>query len=470
MKCFLHLLLNISSVILRKTIKSVTYMNDKIKARITVGNNKNVYGSLETKDESYIFNSWSCEDFTVSPRSNLYGKTHDSERISLLDCIGNKYSYSRNNEFTYGSEIYPFIIVTGIDYVNPNADKFESITMSAKNPEKLIIILNSFGYINSPSKKLIDALKEMKTTPNFEDEYHPVIAYYNGKNNILTQETKLGLINIRNNISYDMGGKPSGVEIKNDLSVTIYFKTKVDIEEALSRANKIALFLRFIGGEGLFFDSISIRKENCKDIYGEFKVHDSSNCWGKDLAETENKFPLIDIANKNFLMVLKSWFDKEDRDEARYKFYDTFFNKDYTSERLVNAANMFDFLPKLSTKRQTLKSRINERLVIIENQLNKRNISRETLDFIVDNAIKARRYFVHGTKHKKLSINQIYSFIPLFIDTLEYIYAISELVEAGLNIDTIEQQSRFHKVSEYELVINSQYEILESAINKNSTA
>lgn len=445
-------------------------MENNIKATITIGDNENISGVLEKKDDNYVFKSWSCENYNVSPGSNLYGKTHDNKRISLLDCFGDKHSYSRNNEYTYGSEIHPFLIVTGIDYIYPDSDKFKSIIMSVGNPEKLIILLSSFGYINRPSKKLIEALNEMNTTPEFEDGFYPVIAYYNGKNNVVRQETNIGLINIRNNVSYGLDGKSSGVEIKNNLSVEIHFQTPVDIEEALSRASRIALFLRFIGGEGLFFDKISITKENCNDYYGEYKVHDISNCWGKDLAEIENKFPLINIANNHFLTILKSWFDAEGRDEARYRFYDTFFNRDYSSERLIIAANMFEFLPKLTREKQFLRNRINERLDIINNQLDKRNLSRSNLDFIVDKAIKARNYFVHGTKYKKLTIDQLYSFLPLFISTLEYIYAISELVDAGLDLEHIGQESSYHKVPEYELVINSQFEILESAINENSTS
>lgn len=439
-------------------------MIDVIKATIKIGNNKSVSGILESRNDNYIFNSWSNEDYNVVPRANLYGKTHDNNHISLLDCIGSKYTYSRNDEKTYGSEIHPDIIITGCDYIHPESDKFQSITMSVGNPEKLIILLSSFGYTVAPSKKLIEALNEMQTTPKFEEGYHPVIAYYNGKNDIIRQETSLGLINIKNCISHDLDGKPSGIEIRNNLSIKIHFSTAVDIYEALSRACKASLFFRFIGGEGLFFNKISITKNNCEHPYSEYVIYDNNDCWGREVTTSKNKFPLINIDSSQFLPILKSWFDKEDREEVRYRFYDTYFKVNYSSERLISAANMFECFPKLISGKQSLRDRVNERLDIVNTQLSNRELSRDNLDFIVDAAIKARNYFVHGTKYKKLSVEQLYDFLPLFVDTFEYIYAISELIEAGLDINVIREKSNWHRIEECELVINSQYEKLKAAI------
>ncbi|MBH0043784.1 HEPN domain-containing protein [Pseudoalteromonas sp. SWXJZ10B] len=261
------------------------------------------------------------------------------------------------------------------------------------------------------------------------------------------------------------------MKIENKVVITIDFREGVTIDEAFKRANLVALFLRFIGVKGLFFKDITLKK--IEHEHHEFTIYHDNYEWGKEIKDSYYSEPLIDVTNDRFPEILKGWFEKSDRESVRYNFYNTYFRDSYSSDRLITAANMFDIFPvseqdtKLSIAtdaeelltnlkmhiksefstfpdikqsllqsigfltRKSLKDRVQERLNIIKPHLVGHKINTKDLEFIVNIAIKSRNYYVHGSKYKKLSPEKLLKFQGLFIDTFEYIYALSEIVECG---------------------------------------
>jgi len=377
-------------------------------------------------------------------------------------------------------------MIVGSEKVIPEDDKFSSISLTVGNPLKLFRYLDSFGYVNFPDTKLVNALNEQKHVPPFDTEKHPVVAYFNGDFDIFEQETKLGIIKAHNQISHGSWGGATGVKIENKVIITIDFNEAVSIDEAFKRANLISLFLRFIGGNGLFFEDVSLKKVDHE--HNKFTVHHDSHNWGSELEDDYYSDPLMDVTNANFLKILKNWFEKDDRENVRYSFYNTYFRDTYSSDRLITAANMFDIFPtadndknkplaldaellvkNLKTHiksefsgfsdikqyllqsishltRKSLKERVLVRLEIIKPYLVNNKINTEDLEFIIGIAIKSRNYYVHGTEYKKLTPEQLFEFQTLFIDTFEYIYAISELIECGWKINDTPAWASHHKI------------------------
>ena len=448
-------------------------MTEIIKANFKIENNNNISGVLATGSDSKKFSCWSSEFFHIEDHSNIYGKTNENKYISLLNCLGGSgaSSYMSQNERSYSCEVYSHTLVVGKDKVNSETDKFDSISLVVGNPLKLFKHLNSFGYINFPDENLVESLNTQKYTPKFDTEKHPVIAYFNGDFSIFEQETELGTIKAHNLVTCGSLGGATGVKIENKVVITIDFREGVTIDEAFKRANLVALFLRFIGVKGLFFKDITLKK--MEHEHHEFTIYHDSYEWGKEIKDSYYSEPLIDVTNDRFPEILKGWFEKSDRESVRYNFYNTYFRDSYSSDRLITAANMFDIFPvseqdtKLSIAtdaeelltnlkmhiksefstfpdikqsllqsigfltRKSLKDRVQERLNIIKPHLVGHKINTKDLEFIVNIAIKSRNYYVHGSKYKKLSPEKLLKFQGLFIDTFEYIYALSEIVECG---------------------------------------
>lgn len=461
-------------------------MTEVIKASLQIGDNHNISGVLDSKSDSKKFSCWSSEFFHVESHSNVYGKTNDNKFVSLLNCLGNESSHMSNNERSYSCEIYSHTLIMGKEKVNPETDKFDSISLTIGNPLKLFRNLDSFGYVPFPDEKLITALNKQEYTPHFDSDKHPVVAYFNGNFNIFEQDTLIGKIKAHNLISHGSWGGVTGVRIENKVIITIDFNEGVSIEESFKRANLVSLFFRFISGKGLFFKDISLKK--VEHEHSEFDVfHDSYN-WGTNIKDDYYSDPLLDVTDDSFAKILSNWFSKSDRENVRYNFYNTYFRDVYSTDRLINAANMFDIFPiadedkkitldpratellsnlkkhiktefsefpdikqSLSQSigfltRKSLKDRVQERLDILKPHYQSNKISIVDLEFIVNIAIKSRNYFVHGSEYKKLSPEKLHEFKGLFIDTFEYIYALSELTECGWLIADSPIWGSHHKI------------------------
>jgi len=85
-------------------------------------------------------------------------------------------------------------MILGDENVIPEKDKFNSISITVGNSRKLLLNLDSFGFVNVPTPELINALNEQPKTPNFDKAKRPVLAYFNGDCEIFKQETQLGII------------------------------------------------------------------------------------------------------------------------------------------------------------------------------------------------------------------------------------------------------------------------------------
>jgi len=163
---------------------------------------------------------------------------------------------------------------------------------------------------------------------------------------------------------------------------------------------------------------------------------------------------------------------------ARFRFSTAFaLQRSFTIDRLVGAANMFDILPASAvpadvplTKEQedaktasralfkalppsperdsvlntlgrlgkaSLKRKVRARAKLILDRIPGR--FRE-LELVIDEAVDCRNYFVHGSK-AKMDYTDEFDQVIFFTETLEFIFAASDLVECGWNIEEWSKQS-----------------------------
>lgn len=447
-------------------------MEESISANLVVGTNRNVSGALTPKSSS--FNCWSPEFFLIERDSDIYGKSHTGQPISLLNCYSPRQTQHQGGEgLNCSCDLFSHTMILGDEHVFPEKTLFDSISLTVGNPLKLLRDTESFGYVHSPKEALINALNEQEFTPHFDLENRPAIAYFNGDFEIFSQYTKLGHVTASNSISYRMFGSAEGVQLKNKIVITIDFSVPCKLDDAFKSASLLSFFLRFISGQGLYFKDIELKKLG--DKHFEYKVHHSHHNWGEEKDfDSYYSDPLVNVVNENFGSILKQWFDREERENVRLCFYNTFFSDTYSSQRLISAANMFDIFPqtteglkkqlspntqaqikslklRISTDfkslpeiknslfqsigfldRKSLKDRILERVNIIRPKL-VGHMRAVDFEFVVKYGVKCRNYFVHGSIDKNLSPEQCFQFQSFFIDVFEYIYAVSELIECGWN-------------------------------------
>lgn len=480
-------------------------MTEGINAQFEIKDNKNVSGVL-SDTKRYEFNCWSSEFFFVESHSNVYGRTQDNKTLSLLNCLSNESRSFGGESVTYSNIIQPHIVLTGKNRVDPDNDKFCSISLVVGNSHALLRWFTSFGYINFLDDGLVSQLNAQEHAPSFSSEHNPILAYFNGNFDIFSQDTELGVIAASNYVSTGGGFNSDGVSIRNKVVLKVKFHTSKTLSEALNIAHRVSLLLRFIAGENVFFKDISVSDESDNN----FQVLYNTYSWGEILDSTKSGNPLIDISSEDFPQFLDSWFSHVDRDIVRYSFYDSFLKgRSYSSDRLINAANMFDIFPssKENSKkvlkqeeteklkklkqhikeefselddiknsllmsigfltRKSLKDRVNERITVIESYLVSRGFNLEDIDFVLGLAIKARNYHVHGTEFKQLTLHQMHQFQILFTCFFELIYALSELIECGWGKENISHRNEYHPVLDSERYLKSEIATLKNTVAEN---
>ncbi|CAH0525668.1 HEPN domain-containing protein [Vibrio hippocampi] len=480
-------------------------MTKCINAQFEVNENENVSGVLSDV-KKYAFNCWSSTYFFVENHSNIYGKTQDNKTISLLNCLSSESSAFGMGGATYSNIITPHAVLTGNKRVDPDNDKFCSISLAIGNSQALLNLFTSFGYISAPDDELVSQLSAQKYVSPFSTEHKPMLAYFNGNFEIFSQNTELGIIEANNYVSTGGGFNSDGVSIRNKVMLKVKFHDRKTLNEALNIAHKVSLLLRFIAGESLFFQDLTISDESDSN----FQLLHNTYSWGEALTSNKSGNPLIDISSEDFPPFLASWLSHVDRDIVRYSFYDGFLKgRSYSSDRLINAANMFDIFPaskgntrkalkkeeseklkklKLHIKeefselneiknsllmsiglltRKSLKDRVNERLSVIESYLKSRDFDLEDIELVLGLAIKARNYHVHGSEFKQLTPLQMHQYQVLFTCFFEFIYAVSELVECGWGESQISHQNTRHPIFENEQYLKSKIMSLKNTVADN---
>jgi hypothetical protein len=232
----------------------------------------------------------------------------------------------------------------------------------------------------------------------------------------------------------------------------------------------------------VFFDIISGRKQSvlgfnaivngyCFDVY----LCDEQRGQLKHTKNTSQLFRLpIQATDKpdEFSHILKSWVERhEDWKNARGRFSISFDHQNsYNDDRLISAANMFDILPVSAyPQADTLSSDLEEARCNARKMFNKLPVSPERdsvlnalgrigkpslkrkiryraklitdlvgehfpeIELVLDQAVDCRNYYVHGTE-TKIDYSRNAGQLIFLTDTLEFVFVVSDLVEAGWNI------------------------------------
>lgn len=312
---------------------------------------------------------------------------------------------------------------------------------------------------------------------------HPMIFYFTGKCEIFKAETVLGAVWAEHRPSYQFPG-PEGIKVDNKIHVNIAFKEPATVNEAITSINTLLRFLEVIAGRPqtvlrlIFVVPDPEDKPNILDVY--WSMSPARDGHDTDRAPHPADLP-IQAAHKpeQFASVLTAWLARDhDWRSARFRFSTAFaLQRRFTIDRIVGAANMFDILPasavpadvpltkkmedaKAASRAQfkplppsperdsvlsalgklgkaSLKRKVRARAELI---LNRIPAHFPELELVIDEAVDCRNYFVHGSK-AKMDYSDEFDQVIFFTEALEFIFAASDLIECGWNIDEWSKQS-----------------------------
>ncbi len=300
-----------------------------------------------------------------------------------------------------------------------------------------------------------------------------IVLYFTGKSEIFAADTVLGRVFASHNPRFNIGG-PDGVYLKNKIFLTITFCEEIKFADAIYRVSTLLDYAGMLIG----------RPQNLLDLYISAGSDPEKPIilqvyWSmppkRDLAhEMSNPHPgdvLLEGSTQPeaFSRVTAKWLDQQEAwRDARARFFNSFAKQRYHDiDRLVGAANMFDILPGSAVPRDVELSdelrgaqsaarkifhalpRSDGRETVLNalGRIVKSNLKQKVrhraqlvaeasgtrfpdLSMVTDEAVNCRNHYVHGSD-ARFDYNNNFDAVVFFIDTLEFVFATSDLIECG---------------------------------------
>jgi hypothetical protein len=463
--------------------------------RFTLTNGIELQGELCLKGTETILDLYSDLSFDKNESVDIFGQFYDLSKVSLINCgTMSRFSSTRGDESYYFSKIFPHFVIFGNPHISSSCRIIRKLSFTIDDAAILFCDFDAFGLVLNAKTHVehIVETKENQHDRKIKIGESPLLCYFTGNHEIFCVDTVIGKISARHCLSYGMPGS-KGIHVDNTIRIDIVFSSEKIIDEAIRSVLDTLSFLEIIAGRpqnisDLVFSSVNDEHYNHFDVYWCLPPS-RKNDW-ESLQSASRDLPLIAaIQPDEFSKVLSRWMEKNDeRRNARARFSKSFaYQNSYDVDRIVGVANMFDILPscaypepvslpsdlakakdharklfkELSPSPQrdsilqalgrigqaTLKQKVRSRAKFITDLVGNQFPS---LELVVDKAIDCRNYYVHGSETKiDYSIHSAQ--VHFFTDTLEFVFAASELIESGWDITTWITQSLtlHHPFSQY---------------------
>lgn len=469
-----------------------------------------IIGELKLNGSDSALELYSDKSFNTDQQNDIFGKFLDKSKVSLLNCITKMGPGCgvRGGDVYYNSIVFPHFVVFGNEHVGSTDQCISRLSFSVDDAASIFHDLDSFGMVLKPKKYLELISEDGDEKQSIKIGTDPLMFYFSGAHEIFSVDTIIGKISIVNGISYKFPG-PEGIYLKNTNRIEIEFPNKQTLEESVDHVHDLLRFLEIVAGRP---QNITELKFLRTDSENESSIYDVYWCMPpKRAVESESPNPhpsgvlMQEFTKKGeFGTVLAEWIKKNDSwKNARVRFSTAFgFQRGYYIDRLVGAANMFDILPSSAcpadvrlnadillaknSARQiftsledspernsilgalgrlgkaTLKQKVRQRAQIVIPALG--SLFSE-LEFVLLQAVDCRNYYVHGS-HGKFNYGKNNSQVTFFIQTLEFVFATSDLIECGWDIDAWRRQGamRSHPFAEYIDIFSWELEKLKKVI------
>lgn len=441
---------------------------------------KEVQGELSLKGGASMLDLYSSDFFYTRKDRDIQGTFFDRSKVSMINCvtISGPNSGSRNGEQEYHfSHVFPHFVLFGDEHIASTDRKIAEVSFAVDDAPSIFYDFDAFGKVIDarPHMERIAEAKEGERTIEIGERPH--IFYFTGKHEIFVVDTVLGKVSATHGISYAFPG-PEGIHVQNTICLNVAFDGGQTVEEAIAAVMDTLRFLEVIAGRPQNVVELAFALAGGTDERP--KVMEAYWCLPpRREVDVESRRPHpADMPLQagwhpdKFASVLARWLERHGEwrnARTRYATASAYQNR-YEIERLVGAANMFDIMPSSAYRavvslspeleqardeartafealpntpernsvlgalgrigKPALKQKIRSRVRLITDHVGDRF---PELELATDQAVDCRNYYVHGTPGKfdyGIKPDQL----GFFTDTLEFVFAASDLVESGWDI------------------------------------
>ena len=361
----------------------------------------------------------------------------------------------------------------GDHYVSSEDEVVSQVYVNLDQAVEIFDDRDAYGTVFNQSRivEKIVAMQESDRTISVDDWNW--VAYYTGKKNVFSADTAIARVSANHRPTFKMGD-PAGFGLVKKTDLRLEFQTPLTVMESLHRVDRTLQFFDLVVGRSLVVSELQIATER-NDTSDPAHVY--ATAYVDDYRSPETPEPGINTILINpvqepreFSKVLEGWATKDNRwGTARSRLRRVWSGRSYNVDRLVAAANMFDLLPSdtygskpalsedLDTAKQkarelfrvlpesqernyvlgclgriggwTLKSKIRHRA---ESLVNTIGALIPNIDDVIREAVALRNDYVHGPSH---GYKQRRRQLVFLTDSLEFIFLVSDLVDAGWDIE-----------------------------------
>ncbi|MXZ11433.1 MAG: hypothetical protein F4Y79_18570 [Gemmatimonadetes bacterium] len=464
----------------------------KHSGRFTIEPGREIYGELTLDGPKSSLYVWDKDFFNPRGKNNGFvkGILHNLTKVSLIDCITSKDpgSFSNTEESHHFARLFPHYAILGDQHISPAEDTIAEVHFVIDDATTLFHDLEAFGRVSN-ARSIIEKVvqhdvEQLEHDREIKIGAHPEIVYFTGKSEIFSADTELGKISAYHNPSTTFLSSPEGVKITNKIFAKLEFADPITLEDVIDRTYRVLHFFGLLVGRPQNLVELWILKKVDQKRTADLRVY-WSHCpkyerikgrWDPhhfDVLINPIRDPEI------FSYILTKWLDREwpvqakNWYSARVRFFKNFEKQEYYDiDRLIGAANMFDILPPEAVSgkfeisedlksardkcrqifkrlpgspdrnsvlsalgrigKSTLKKKVRHRAQFLIDK-----VGDKIPDFftITDEAVDCRNYYVHGSPpSSRIDYNQYPGPLHFLTNTLEFVFAASDLVEAGWDI------------------------------------
>jgi hypothetical protein len=291
---------------------------------------------------------------TDFPDRCLKGVLHDLKRVTLLGCISlGPGTASYGSEGYHFAEVFPHFVTYGNQHIGPQEKKIMAVDFVIDDADTLFYDFDAFGHVLNAAQFIGPIIDAREKAYNRTIKMGPAaqLLYFAGNLEIFAADTVLGRISVSHNPSGNFGG-PTGVWLKNTISVTIAFQEELAFENAIFRMSTLLRYLGVLVGRPQNILDLSLRVSEDTQTPNILQVYWSIPPRRDPSKERGDPHPgdtLLNVIHDptQFSSVLASWLERQESwHDARVRFFNSFAEqRQYDIDRLIGSANMFDILP-----------------------------------------------------------------------------------------------------------------------------